>query len=542
MYIKFSVIPETSALFLNFLYNYENVRDFYPTNFRDEQELVKNLENYNKNLEHREKLVHILKRQNITENSSEKTIQNLNHLLSENTFAIVTGQQLGILSGPLYTFYKIITTIKLAEKLNIQYPELKFVPVFWLESEDHDFDEVNWIKILDNQNNLVKITYNDGKEPETNRGPIGENQFNLSFNDFIITLRSSLRDTEFQSQLMDIVQSYYFPGATFKSAFVGLVKHFFDKYGLILLDSNDLEVKKWLSPIFAKDIEKFSFISEELILRSAKIEEQFSAQVKIKPINLFYFEDGGRYLIEPDLNNEFRLKNKRKKFTYEKLLSEIENSPEKFSPNVVLRPICQDYLLPTAYYVAGPSEINYHAQIYPYYSFHNLHPPILYPRASATLLESKVKSILEKYYLSVSNFYGDIEVLVKNVAEKNLNISISSIFDEVKSEIDKSYEHLKETLITIDLTLRDVVENAKQKTETYLNVVKEKTIAAHQKKNEIVLRQIYKAGNILYPDGNLQEREINFIYFANKYSLDFIDFLYDNLNIEIFDHQIIEIQ
>jgi len=540
MSIKYSEIPTNPQLFIDYVENFEKVKEFYPTNFRNNEDLIKNLENFNKDLEHREKLVQILKKQYSDENISEKTKQNIEDLLSENTFAIVTGQQLGILLGPLYTIYKIITSIKLADQLNEIYPELKFVPIFWLEGDDHDFNEVNWIKILDNENSLTKIVYQDGLDAETNRGPMGNYQFDLTIENFIEKISSSLRETEFKSDVINLIKKFYYPGASFKSGFIGLLKMFFDKYGLIIFDPQDIEVKDWLKDIFRKDIESYQFISEELILRSARLEENYHAQVKIKPINLFYLEDGGRYLIEP-AGNDFRLKGKRKKFTKEQLVAEIASNPEKFSPNVILRPVCQDFIFPTAYYVAGPSEICYHAQIYPYYAIHNLTPPILFPRSSATLIEAKVQNILNKYELKLQDFFNDLETLATNITDKNSEIVVQNVFEEVFREIEEPFNKLKENLIKIDPTLEDVIKNAQNRISQTLGVVKEKALVAQKKKNEIIFRQIYKTSNILFPDENLQEREINFIYFANKYSLNFIDFVFENLNINLFEHQLIQI-
>ncbi len=541
MTIKYSEIPINPQLFIDYVDNFENVKKFFPTNFRDEESLIKNLENFNKDLGHREKLVQVLKKQYANEEVSDKTKQNIDALLSENTFAIVTGQQLGILLGPLYTIYKIITSIKLSEQLNERYPELKFVPVFWLEGDDHDFNEVNWIKILDNENSLTKITYEDGLDAETNRGPMGNYQFDLTIENFIEKISSSLRETEFKSDIINLIKKFYYPGSSFKSGFVGLLKMFFDKNGLVVFDPQDVEVKNWIKEIFKKDIENYQFISEELILQSANLEESYHAQVKIKPINLFYIEDGGRYLIEP-AGEYFRLKGKRKKFTYEQLIAEINSTPERFSPNVVLRPICQDFIFPTAYYVAGPSEICYHAQIYPYYAIHNLTPPILYPRASATLIETKVQNILDKYNLKLQNFFEDLETLATNITDKNSEIVVQNVFEEVYNEIENPFQKLKDNLLKIDPTLEDVITNAHNKVIQVLGGVKEKALNAQKKRNEIIFRQIYKTSNVLFPDENLQERELNFIYFANKYSLNVIEFIFENLDINLFEHQLIEIK
>lgn len=540
MKIKYSEIPNYPKLFIDYVENFENVKQFFEKDFRDENALIKNLEAFNKSPEHRENLVRIIKNQTDWNSISEKTRQNIESLLNENTFVVITGQQLGILSGPLYTLYKIITTIKLADHLNQKYNELKFVPVFWLEGDDHDFNEVNWIKILDNENKLTKIIYDDGLDAETNRGPLGNYNFDLMIEQFIEKISSTLRETEFKSSVLELIKSYYYPGASFKSGFVGLIRNFFDKHGLIIFDPQTREAKDFIKHIFNKDLENYRFISEELILRSAKLEDAYHVQVKIKPINLFYFEDGGRYLIEP-VYNEFRLKGKRKKFTLDQLLEEINNSPEKFSPNVILRPLCQDYIFPTTHYVGGPSEICYHSQIYPYYALHNLTPPFLFPRLSVTVIETKVKNILEKYNLTLQDFFNDLETLATHIVDRNSEVVVSEVIQNTIDQINSVFESLKNSLIKIDHTLGDVVDNANNKTAQLINIVKDKSLAAQRKRNEIILRQIYTTSNILFPDENLQEREINFIYFANKYSLNFINFIFNQLDINDFNHQIIEI-
>ena len=181
---------------------------------------------------------------------------------------------------------------------------------------------------------------------------------------------------------------------------------------MVIFDPQDAEVKKVLKPIFRKEITDFRNHSEKLVHISAKLEEEYHAQVKVRPINLFYSTDGGRYLIEP-VENEFRLRRKRKKFTYDELMALIENSPERFSPNVLLRPICQDFLLPTAFYIGGPSEVSYFAQAIPLYNLYGVEPPFIYPRSSATLIEKNISSLLEKYNLKLSDILIDLEQLKK---------------------------------------------------------------------------------------------------------------------------------
>jgi bacillithiol biosynthesis cysteine-adding enzyme BshC len=258
----------------------------------------------------------------------------------------------------------------------------------------------------------------------------------------------------------------------------------------------------------------------------------------VRPINLFYNFDGGRYLIEP-IENEYRLKGKRKKFTHDELIDLIEKEPYNFSPNVLLRPVCEDYLLPTGFYIAGPGEISYFAQALPLYDIFRINPPIFYPRSSATILEKNISSIMDKFGLDIRDVFVDPESLKRRIIESISRNSLNDIFSGAMNNIELILDQLKEKLFEIDKTMSDSSTRYKQKILNDLNVLKEKSLDAEKKKHEITLRQIDKVSNSLFPNSNLQEREFNFIYFAGKYGMDFIKQIFDELSINKFEHQII---
>ena len=273
---------------------------------------------------------------------------------------------------------------------------------------------------------------------------------------------------------------------------------------------------------------------------SANLEELYHAQVKIRPINLFYNYDEGRYIIEP-VENEFRLKGKRKKFSFEEINNLIETEPEKFSPNVLLRPICQDFLFPTGFYVGGPSEVAYFAQILPLYEFYNIDPAIIYPRSSITILERALKSVLEKYGMSLTDMFTDPNKLknaiINSVSDKNLE----EIFKGTKNQIDLVFDNLKEKLFELDKTMGDVTSKYRLKVLGYIDELNGKATEAQKKRYEITLRQIDKASANLFPNMNLQERELSFFHYANKYGLDILKKLFEELAINKFEHQVIEL-
>lgn len=404
MYIHYGDLPGFSNLFLDYINEFENVSKYYKRNVHsqsDYTELFGILEKKDRSTT--SKAAEIIKNQYSELDPSKKTVHNIELLKLKTTFAVVTGQQLGIFGGPLYTFYKTITAIKLCQQLKEKFENFNFVPVFWLESEDHDFDEVSSTTILGKENQLVELKYIDGLEEEVNRGPISKNVFNENLNNVISLLKENLRDTEFKKQVIDFIEKIYKKEKTFLQSFSELLFNLFDEQGLVILNPSDAGIKELLKPIFKNELQNFREHTNTLVERSAELDEIYHAQVKVKPINLFMIEENERLLIEPS-ENDYRLKGKRKKFTFEEIVTLADEKPEKFSPNVLLRPICQDFLLPTAFYVAGPSEISYFAQLMPLYDFFNITAPIIYPRSSVTIIEKGVKNIFEKFNLSYTDF------------------------------------------------------------------------------------------------------------------------------------------
>ena len=540
MYINFSDIPGHQNLFLDYLYEFENVSDFYPYDFRNRDNYLKIFKNI---LEKRSYLSadisQIISNQYSKINKSETTEGNIKKLSDKKTLAIVTGQQLGILGGPLYTFYKIITAIKLSRFLSERYNDYNFVPVFWLEGDDHDFNEVRAIKIIDEGNSLLSIGYKEEIEEDDAKQSVGHIKFDSTIQDFFDNLGKNLKDTEFKVQLLNELKDFYSEGKSFKEAFKDLIFKYFDEYGLIIFDPQEIEVKRLLKPIFKKEITDFRLHTEKLVHLSATLEELYHAQVKVKPVNLFLNYDGGRHSVEP-VDNEFRLRRKRKSFTYDQLLELLENEPDKFSPNVLLRPICQDFLLPTAFYIGGPSEISYFAQIKPLYEFYDIVQPIIYPRSSATILESTIENILEKHSVQINDLFIDVENVKKKIINSVAESSIDAMFDGLTKQVETAFDQLKEKLIDLDKTIADASNRYRDKISGSINELKSKAEKAQQKKYEVTLRQIDKAAINLFPNTNLQERELNFVYYVNKYGNEFIKKIFDELQINKFEHQILE--
>ena len=530
-----------SKLFCDYISDFHKVKQYFEFDFHSLSHISSIATKVNEHYSNRQDIVDILIEQNKLYQSGERTFDNIETLKQNNTFAIVTGQQVGLLGGPLYTFYKIITTLKLKEKLQNNFPQYSFVPIFWLEGEDHDFDEVNKTVLLNSEHNPIVLEYlNEQKSNDNIFGPVGDITFDLNIISFYEQLQKTLPNSEFKSSLFDLLRSIYTPGSTFNLAFVNFINHHFKEFGIIFISSNCKRVKHLLSKIFIKEIQESPRASQLIIERSAELETSYHAQIKPRPLNLFYLHNKGRLLIEPR-ENDFSLKGVRQHFQKDELLKIANENPELLSPNVALRPICQDTVLPTIVYVGGPSECAYFAQLQPVYRYFEIPMPIIYPRASVTLLEAKHERIMEKYEIDIGKLFTAKEKVFKKIIDLISEVNIEFIYSEASHRLNDLTNEMKWGLNYIDPTLVGALETTRSKIESLIQTLKAKTEEAQKRKHEIALRQIQKVINTILPNNNFQERELNIVYFMNKYGLDFSRSLYDKIIIDKFQHQIISI-
>ena len=529
-----------SDLFFDYLNDYSRVSPFFRTDFRENasyETILSALQEHQS--PHRNTVSEILLEEHREFGAPERTLTNIASLRKPTTFAVVTGQQVGLLGGPMYTVLKTLTTIVLSRRLKEKYPRWDFVPVFWLEGEDHDFPEMNHTQVLDAQGALVNVEYLPGGVlPERNPGPVGEMIFDSSLEHTLSVLGSALPRTEFTDALMANVKTCYREGTTFNVAFARWIQHLFPDAGLVFISANHPGLKRILSPLFVREVTEYPATSQIVIGQSAELEQRYHAQVKPKSINLFLFHKGGRYLIEPR-ESDFSLKGTRHFIPPEELQRIAAETPELLSPNVILRPLVQDTLLPTVAYVAGPSEIAYHAQLAPLYQHFGIVQPVIFPRASVTIVEERVQRVLEKFGLDITELFGDTAKLTQRVVEQISEIKLDEMFARVSGGLSESLNELKFGLGEVDPTLTGALENAIGKITTTVNLLKEKSIAAQNRQHETAVRQIEKAVGGILPGGALQERQVSILHFLNKYGPDVVRWLEHHVEITGFKHQLL---
>ncbi len=532
------VAKNLNKIYLNYLYDFNKVQNFFNGDFRNSLNFLSIANSISKEKKIREKVSNVIFSQMQKFEISDETKNNIECLKNENTFAIVTGQQSGIFLGPLYTIYKTFTAIQLAKKLSEKFPEKKFVPIFYLECEDHDYEEISLIKILNKEKKVSTHRYFLNSKNE--KAQVGSLNFDLSIEYFKEKILDDLIHTEFSDELKKNFLSLYNYENNFADSFTKILLKLFGEYGLVILNPFDKELKKILIPIFEKEILEYPTSSQLLVTQTDKIEKEYVSQIKIRPINLFFTYNDERYALEP-FYDDINLKGTRINFSKKEILDFLHTNPEKFSPNVSFRPICQDYILPTVSYVGGPSEIAYFTQIKPLYNYFGLTMPIIFPRVSLTISESDTQKVIEKHKLNHENLFEEKEILKNKILNHVVDSQLDKFFEESKMKLKEILDDIENKVQNVDLTLKNNFETVKNKIYYQVENIKHKTIEMEKKKFSTISNQIEKSANSFFPNDNWQERELNVIYFLNKYGILFFEKLFEEIEIENFNHQIFHI-
>ena len=425
--VPFSAFKTFPPLFERYCTAYEDVAEFYAGDFRSAEARRAAADRAAAHERDRATLADVLLEQNERWGLGPKTRENIEALRERGTVAVVTGQQVGFLTGPLYTVYKTITALQLAEQL-AEETGRTVVPVFWVEGEDHDFEEIAGVTVL-SRNEARKIRYAGPEMPhEGNLGAVGRLPLDGQAEAALGELDEALPPTEFKDALMARVRDAYAADVHLEDAFVRLLRDFFPEAGLVFLNPDDVRLKALTAPLFRREIEDGEAAAARVERASEKLRGPFHAQVQARPLNLFLLDASGRHPIDLEGDGRFRLRNRGRSFTKDELLGRLDEAPEQFSPNVILRPLMQDLLLPTAAYVAGPGEVSYFAQYKGVYDWAGIPMPIIYPRASATLVESKVQKVLERYGLGVADFEEETDKVFRRLVVGGLEADVDEAF------------------------------------------------------------------------------------------------------------------
>lgn len=536
--LSFEDIPHQSKLFLDYL-RPESLREFYsgvvPGISKIAERNNEVLSNYKID---RDALCDALIEINESYGCSESTLGNIKVLRNSQAVAVVTGQQAGLFSGPLYTIFKAISAIKLADVLTKT--SILAVPIFWIAEEDHDFAEVNHTYVINRDGKQVKIENTPGDYKEN--VPVASVTLDENIKQTLAELFRALPQTEFTAELRELLEDCYQPGTSYSAAFGKMMSRVFAKYGLIIFAPMHPALKKLSAPVTTQAVEKWEEINAALLARTKELEAAgYSAQVKVeeKSFPSFYFNDSGLREKIKTQNSTFKIQNSE--WQLSELKEHALKEPHRFSPNALLRPVVQDFLLPTLCYFGGGAEISYFAQNSEIYRVLERPYTPIFHRASSTIVEPHIARTLEKYELALPDFFGEADALFGRITEGFLNKETARDFAEAEEIVNGQMNRLEQSLLNIDRTLAESVARRRRKVMYHIAALRKKFHTAQVLKDETVQRRLEAAQNALYPQKALQERSTNFISLAARHGTGLIDRLYENAEIEGRRHQIIYI-
>ncbi len=497
---------------LDYLDHAEGLKPFYDhaPSLQGIQKAITERQKFSTN---RKILVEELKKQYSDIQQSDAVKKSIEALLSENTFTITTAHQPNIFTGPLYVIYKIVHAIKLSEHCKVSLPQYNFVPVFYMGSEDADLDELGHFYL-----NGEKISWNTGQT-----GAVGRMKVDKELLKLISPLEGQLSVLPYGKELLSIVRDCYKEGVQVQDATFKLINTLFGEYGLIVLIPDNATLKKQAERIFKDDLlnETASGIVEQTAGKLQAV--GYKLQANPREVNLFYLKDDIRDRIVK-VKDKFITNDSRFTFDEKEILSELEEHPERFSPNVILRGIYQEIILPNLVYIGGGGEIAYWLQLKDLFGFYEIPYPVLLLRNSFLIVEKKWQERISKLGFTVEDFFlPEQELMNKLVARETKNaIKLNGNF----TEADKLYESLKKQAIAVDATLGRHVEALKTELIYRLQELEKKMLRAEKRKFTDQQRQIHTIKEDLFPKDGLQERIDNFMYYYAKWGKDFIQQLY----------------
>lgn len=532
--LPFTLIPHTTPLFTDLLYNYPKVQQFFPRSpdlaqwAKEEAGLIR----YDSG--RRRKVAAILERQNRAWGASPETLKNLERLRA-GACCMVTGQQVGLFGGPLYAIFKALGAIRLAEKATELGADC--VPVFWLATEDHDLAEINHTRLLAGDGSLQPVATSTRGAPDA---PVSEIRLGEEIREALENAETALGDSE----IAGLLRRCYQPGETLGSAFARLFSALAGRWGVLMLDASDPELHALAQPIYRAAIERAEELDQALLERDRELlSSGYHDQVKVTELStlLFTIQNGSRVVIQR-ANGVARAADFRideEKISREKLLERIDAEPQHFSANVLLRPVVQDHLLPTLAYTGGPAECAYFAQAAVVYEklLGRVTPAV--PRFSATLLEPKAASLLERYSLTLTDVFEGPERLREALAERALPADLKAAFEAAEKALDQNLARIVTSLEHLDPTLVDAAQNAGSKMHYQLDRLQGKAARAELLRNEVLDRHASLLSNLLFPHKELQEREIAGVSFLARHGMDLLERLYQAANGSCPDHQVV---
>lgn len=511
-YISYQETGSFSKLVLDYINDEEELRPFY--SYRPDMDgLAQAIENRNFSGD-RNILTEVLKNQYRHIQTNKSVSKNIELLASENTYTVTTGHQLNLFTGPLYFIYKIVTAINLAIELKMAHPDKNFVPIYWMATEDHDFDEINHVSV--DEKNISWIQTTNGATGRLSTKTVAA---------AVTAYKGYLGISKNGKHIAKVVEKAYLEHENLADATRYLVNNLFEKYGLVIVNADEPALKNIFASVIADDVRQHNS-AKNIGSTSNQLEEKgYKTQVNGRDINFFYLKDDLRErLIFED--GKYLVNHTDISFTEDELLAEIASNPERFSPNVVMRPMYQEVILPNIAYIGGGAEVAYWMQLKANFDYYKVDFPVLLLRNSALLIDKRSAENLYNLGFALEDIFLPVEEL-KNIWVRRNSTAQLLLADETRA-INSIFDQIKLNAYKIDKTLSVSTDTAKQKTNHLLANLEKKLFRAEKRKHKTALIQIENVKKRLFPNGTLQERVLNIAPMYVNYGEDFLSSCIEN--------------
>jgi len=538
--IPFRSLPGLSRLYLEYLDLSPDALRFYPQPPTAAGILKLAREHPPRLAFARAEMQPILERQNAALGAGDRTFANIRDLKADDCVAVVTGQQAGLFTGPLYTVYKALCALRIVEFLRAE--NVKAVPVFWIECEDHDLAEVTHGSVVAPDGTVRRLDYRErlyGGMRESAR-PVGTLTLSDAIREVTAEYAGFLQDGSKKEEVRSLLEKAYRPGALFADAFGTLMAGLFRESGLVFFNPGDLAAKRIAAPVFQEALGKTDEIHRRLSERSRDLESAgYHRQVSMQENSTVLFlleEDERRALIRN--GPRFGLKGVDRTWTSEELLELAARCPERFSPSVLLRPLVQDHLFPTVAYVGGPSEVAYFAQIEVLYRLLNRTMPVIFPRASFTLLEPEVRAAMAESGVHFEDCLQGRQTVIEKVMASGTGAKIKSL----EETLERTLSEIRPELVLAEASLGPALDTALRKMQHNLAALHSRLIQTEARQNGTVSRSADLILNHCFPNKNLQERELGAPFFLARHGRQLLDAVYSQVQLESFAHRLVALE
>jgi len=458
-------------------------------------------------------------------------------LANPSSVAVITGQQAGLFGGPLYTLLKAITAIQVARDVR-QRSGIAAVPVFWVEVEDHDWAEVRSARVLDKDGAPARLAASD--PPGAGSLPVGSLSYDDEITAVIQRLGETLAPSEFTQDLLSSLRRRYRPGARVGSAFAGWIDDLLGRYGLVVFEANDPTLKPLVADVFARELQDrpTSRVARETAAAMTALGHAPQVEMAEDAVALFYLDAQGRHPIRRTKDGDgYTIGDATR--SREDCRREALDHPERFSPNVLLRPIVQDRLFPTVCYVAGPAELAYQAQIGRLYREFGVEAPLLVSRASVTILDAGAARFLDKSELPLESLQPQDDGTLNRLLQQHLPANVERALAEIEQLIATRVSVLGSAVTPIDPTLSGAVDTTAERMRETLKTLQNKIVQAAKRKDETLRRQFTRTRALAFPEGDPQERALGIAFFVNRYGPSLGDRLLEVLPLETDKHYVL---